>query len=124
MTERISLERELHVIRGGVGAVLALVDDLHGIAAGHATADLAASMRGILVLLDVRLRDLDRVVRGEVDPAVSWISHTAAPPQDNDDRDIVLEWTDRRRERHHKGELRRLQLQKRWRKGKRGRGAR
>ncbi len=120
MSRRISLARELDVIRVSVGAVLVLVDDLRGVAAGPATAALATSMHGVLILLDVRLRDLDRLVGGELDPEAAWTTHTAAPTSDRTDGDIVLEWDDKQRIRHHKRELRRLELNRQYRKRRRG----
>lgn len=123
MSRRISLVRELDVIRGSVSAVLLLVDDLQGVDEGRHTAHFAASMRACLVLIETRLRDLDRLARRELDPEVAWISHTTVADIDANDGDIVFEWEDKQSARYHKRELRRLQLLTKWRKRKRRGGA-
>ena len=122
--KRVSLIGELDLVRAAVRAVIALVERLHDVPMRQhgLPVDLAESMRASLVLVDTRLRDLERLARGVLDPEVAWISATNAHADPAPGGEgIVFEWTEKQRQCHHKGELRRLRRRHRHQQRRSGR---
>ncbi len=121
--KRISLRREVDLVRAAIRAVITLTADLvdvrmcqHGLP--------AEQLRAPLILAEVRLGQLDDAMRGGLDPEALWSDSTSAPCGSDHEHDrTIISWTDKHRTRHHKRELRRLQLLAKWRKRKRSRGA-
>ena len=101
--KRISLSNELTVIMDATRGI-------HGLtrrwieAYGMLDAEAPDAISALLVVVVERVRLLDRVVRGTVDP---WLlvcrENQALPPQDGDEDDVVLPaWSDAELARHHR----------------------
>ncbi|MBI5543815.1 MAG: hypothetical protein HY901_08015 [Deltaproteobacteria bacterium] len=85
----MSVSAELATIQRAVEGVLSLLDVEHLVAGLDAEA--GRRVAAVLVLVWCRLRDLDRGVRGIVDPALLWAEHNAAlEPQPGDEPDVLL----------------------------------
>lgn len=89
MRKAVSISAELATIQCAVEGTLALLDEEHLVAG----LDVEAGRRvaAVLVLAWCRLRDLDRAVRGALDPAQLWAEHNAAlEPGAGDEPDVIL----------------------------------
>lgn len=74
----------------------------------------AASIAAVLALVNTRLLDLERVVRGDLDPARILAPHNQKrpPPAGSDEEDIILvPWSPKKRCRRLKAELARARRQ-------------
>jgi len=71
--------------------------------------ELPESIAALLVVLIERLRLVDKVIRGTVDPHLAWcVENDAARFGDPKEKDLVLtEWSERRMARHHRAEWKR-----------------
>ena len=109
MSKTLSLSNELHLVMNAARGVQRLAQYSHE----NFEMDGPETPRAIaaaLVLLVERLRLLDRVVRGVVDPRLVGSSENDAThaPGDPEEDDVRLEvWTDRKLARHHRHEWKR-----------------
>lgn len=70
--------------------------------------ELPETISALLVLLIERLRLVDRVVRGDVDPRLLWCSENDAASRYIEAQDTQLSaWSDKKLARHHRAELKR-----------------
>jgi hypothetical protein len=105
----VSLSNELHLMKDSIRGVRSLTKqwiDSFGM-----DADIPHQVSALLVVLIERIRLVDRVVRGTVDPHLVWSPETDADdcPGDPNEEDVVLSaWSERRLARHHRSEWRRL----------------
>jgi hypothetical protein len=105
----LSLSNELRLVMDAARGVQQLT---HHWIDSYGTDDLEtpAGIAAMLAVLVERLRLLDRVVRGVVDPRLVWSSENDAThaPGDPEEDDVRLEvWTDRKLARHHRHEWKR-----------------
>jgi hypothetical protein len=104
----ISLSNELQLLMEGIRGVHSLtckfIDSY-----GMETA-LPENISALLVVLIERLRLVDRVVRGTVDPRLAWSpeNDSRLSPSDPREEDVLLQaWSERRLARHHRREWKR-----------------
>jgi hypothetical protein len=112
MTKKLSVSDELHTLELAVDAARELTR--HGEESpDDETRRLQPRIGAVLALIAARLHDFDRVVRGEVDPAMFMAAHSGVELDDGDDaegepEDIMLdEWTPPKRRANAEWEKRR-----------------
>ena len=88
----VSLTGELGELRRALQAALLLSDGLDHdqLATGEDVRRAPGAISAVLELVLLRLRDLARVVSGDLDPALFWAGHNAADekPHPSDDPDV------------------------------------
>ena len=106
----ISLSSELQLLLEGVRGVYLL--NRRFIESFGMETELPESVSALLAILIERLRLVDRVVRGTVDPHVAWCTENdAARHGEPNEKDLVLpEWSERRLARHHRAAWKRARL--------------
>ncbi len=95
-----SLADELSTLAHAVDAARRVASDASTSAcAKEELATTAEGLAGALALVSVRLRDLGRIVRGELDPRHAWAPHNAVVPDAASDAGDVLfrAWGPKRR---------------------------
>jgi hypothetical protein len=111
MTTRVSLSSELRQLFQGLIGARILVERLIDSPAEESIAGdgAAHAVVAILALLVERLRLVERVVRGGVDPAfIACRQNEATPAMAGDEPDVFLAvWDDVMLAKHHRTELRR-----------------
>jgi len=121
MEERkaISLSEELHHLMRTIDGVRELAEQV-GESAFH-DGTLPLSIASNLVLVTERLRLIDRVVRGAVDPRLLWcVANDTLPPGDSGDDVVLRVWSDEEAVRQLRKEWR--SARRRLRRAKKGRG--
>ncbi len=114
--KRVSLSSELHLTMDAISGVRSLTKqwiDSFGM-----DTRLPDQIRALLAVVTERIRLLDRVVRGTVDPHLVWCDENdgkyAGDPKEDDQ--VFVAWGERRLARHHRAEWhrarRRLALKK------------
>ena len=94
-TRAVSVRDEVMTIAATVRGATALAQHAEGVGEDEAR-QLQPMIAGVLTLVACRLRDLERVLHGEVDPAAFHAPHNAAPEEwaSDDEKNVVLvEWT-------------------------------
>jgi hypothetical protein len=105
----VSLSNELHLVMDSIRGVRSLTRqwiDSFGM-----DQEVPEQISSLLVILIERLRLMDCVVRGTVDPHLAWSPQNDGKmcPGDPNEEDVVLRtWSERRLARHHRAEWRRL----------------
>lgn len=110
--KRISLSHELDLVMKSIAGTKQLAILLAD--SPPETGLLTWSVVAVLTAVEERVRLLDRAVRGTVDPLLLWCAENNAmsATDSEDEADIFLvEWSDKRRARQHRRELKRA----RWR---------
>jgi hypothetical protein len=105
----LSLSNELHLAMGAIRGVHRLtrywIENY-----GMDDPDLPEGVASMLALVIERLRLLDRVARGTLDPRLAWCPENDAEiaPGDPSEEDVRLEaWSDGKLPRHHRAEWKR-----------------
>ncbi|MGH7270417.1 MAG: hypothetical protein ACREJ3_08295 [Polyangiaceae bacterium] len=63
----------------------------------------------LLVVLSERVRFIDRVVRGTIDPRLAWCPQNDAAAVYVEDEDVnLVAWSERKLARHHRAQWKRL----------------
>lgn len=109
MSKKLSVSDELHVLELAVEAARELARHAEESPDDHVRW-FQPRIGAVLALVGARLHDFDRVVRGEIDPAMFVAPHSAVrvDEQDPDDDDILLdEWNPEKRRKNAAWELRR-----------------
>jgi hypothetical protein len=105
----LSLSNELSLMIDALGGVHRLTR--HWIENyGMDLDDVPQSIGSLLVILRERLRLLDRVARGTLDPRLAWCRENDAEgsPGDPSEEDVrLVTWSDRKLVRHHRMEWKR-----------------
>ncbi len=115
----VSLSNELHVLMDSIRGVRSLTKqwiDSFGM-----DADIPQQVSSLLVVLIERIRLMDRVTRGTVDPHLLWSPENDADscPGDSNEEDVVLvAWSERKLARHHRAEWKRARGRLRWKKAR------
>jgi hypothetical protein len=116
----LSLSNELSLMIDALGGVHRLTR--HWIENyGMDLDDVPQSIGSLLVILRERLRLLDRVVRGTLDPRVAWCAENDAEgsPGDPNEEDVRLAaWSDGKLARHHRVALKRAKVRRALRRAK------
>jgi hypothetical protein len=105
----VSLRAELDLIRSAVEGVRLLGERLRDVTLPETLpATFVPALNAALVLVEVRLRDLDRLVAGRIDPDGHATRQTTAVVGEHgaEHRDIYFGWTSKERLHHCKRELR------------------
>jgi len=93
--KRISLAAEVDELRAAISAARILVDEhatLH-IGSPHDERLVPAAVSAVLTLVDMRAKDVCRVLRREKDPAAIW-SHTNAVQTNVPDDLVLVGWAE------------------------------
>ncbi|WP_426754758.1 hypothetical protein [Myxococcus sp. Y35] len=94
MTKGISLSAELVEVRCAIEGARFLADALasHSLDSREQELQAPVSITAILVLAELRLRQVERVLRGEEDPQHLWAPHNDVTPDSGqgDEQDVVL----------------------------------
>lgn len=94
MTKAISLSAELAEVRCAVEGARFLADALatHALNSREQELQAPVSITAILVLAELRLHQVERVLRGEEDPQHLWAPHNDVTPGggEGDEQDVVL----------------------------------
>ena len=108
MAKRIvSLSNELSVLMGALRGLRLLVQ--HWIESFGMDADIPHTIAALLVVLHERLRLLDRVAQGQLDPRLAWCpQNDAGSPVVEGEGARLGAWSERRLARHHRSEWKRL----------------
>ena len=103
----ISISSELQLLIENVRGVYAL--NRRFIESFGMETDLPENISALLAILVERLRLMDRVVRGTVDPYVAWCpENDASRHGDPRERDLTLtEWSEKQAARHHRAHWKR-----------------
>jgi hypothetical protein len=115
----VSVSNELRLIMDAIDGVHHLTRQWIE-SRGVGTNDVPDTISALLVLLVERLRFLDRVARGVVDPRLAWCleNDTEHAPGDPSEDDLRLTaWSDAKLARHHRAEWKRAKRRLRSRKG-------
>ncbi len=110
MSRRVSLRRELDLLLSCVRGVKVMAERLFDVPMRQYAlpGNFASSLIGALVLVEARLRDLERVVAGQVDPDLFWLNETSAEGNNDPDEDhLVFAWSEKRRTRALRQRLKR-----------------
>ena len=113
----VNLSNELHLLMDSICGVHSLTRrwiDSFGM-----DAEIPQQVSSLLVVLIERIRLMDRVTRGTVDPHLVWSPENDADscPGDRKEEDLVLvAWSERRLARHHRAEWKRARGRLRWKK--------
>ena len=105
----VSLSNELHLLMDSLRGVRSLTKqwtDSFGM-----DADIPHHVSALLVILIERIRLMDRVIRGTVDPHLAWNSEndgSLSPGDPNEEDVLLIAWSERQLARHHRAELKRL----------------
>ncbi len=94
MTKGISLSTELVEVRCAIQGARFLADALasHSLHSREQELQAPVSITAILVLAELRLQQVERVLRGEEDPQHLWAPHNDVTPDsdEGDEQDVVL----------------------------------
>jgi hypothetical protein len=94
MTKAISLSAELAEVRCAVEGARFIADALatHSLDSREQELQAPVSITAILVLAELRLHQVERVLRGEEDPQHLWAPHNDVTPDkaEGDAQDVVL----------------------------------
>lgn len=105
----VSLSDELHLMMSAIRGAHCLTR--HWIENyGMDLDEIPDAVAALLVIFIERLRLLDRVARGTIDPRLAWCAENDAErsPGDPGEDDVHLAaWSDRKLHRHHRGEVKR-----------------
>ena len=98
MTKAISLTAELAEVRCAIEGARFIADALatHSLDSREQELQAPVSITAILVLAELRLQQVERVLRGEEDPQHLWAPHNDVTPGacEGDEQDVVLRpWT-------------------------------
>lgn len=108
-SKTVGLSNELHLMMSAVHGVHRLTR--HWIENyGMDLDDVPDAIAALLVMLIERLRLLDRVARGTIDPRLAWCAENDAErsPGDPSEDDLRLAaWSDSKLLHHHRGEVKR-----------------
>jgi hypothetical protein len=108
--KQLSVSNELRLVMGSIRAAHALTR--HWIENyGMDLEDVPEAIASLLVILVERLRLLDRVGRGTLDPRLAWCAENDADRshRDPNEDDVRLEaWSDLDLVRHHRAEWKRV----------------
>lgn len=110
MRRRVSLASELMTVREAVRAVRLLVDPLVMLPMRgcFVPRGLPSSVVAGLTLIEERLRQVDRAIRGAVDPESIVTHDNDADDVETDGDDVLLSsWSPKRAAKHARGELQR-----------------
>ena len=89
---RWSLHAEMQTIEQATRATALLLDVVENNPGNEAlTREIARTSEAVLVLVTLRLRDIGRVLRGEVDADKLRAPHNAAVDDERDEHDVVFE---------------------------------
>jgi hypothetical protein len=106
LKKTVSVSNELTLVMDAVRGVRLLTKawiDSYGL-----DADIPHTISALLVLLHERLRLLDRVVQGQLDPRLAWCPQNDAASTfiDGEDQHLAA-WSERRVASHHEAEWKR-----------------
>jgi hypothetical protein len=94
MTKAISLTAELAEVRCAIEGARFIADALatHSLDSREQELQAPVSVSAILTLAELRLQQVERVLRGEEDPQHLWAQHNDVTPRDGEgeDQDVVL----------------------------------
>ena len=111
-----SLSREVDLVLSAVRAARFGIERLCDVPVRDSglPVGLPWAIRAALIFVEVRLRDLDRVVRGTHDPDHHWHEETSDHGiPDPEHRDVCFRWTSKRRLGHLQRELDRAERRRR-----------
>ena len=106
--KRVSLSNELHLLMDGIQGVHSLTRQWIN-SFGHDPL-VPDQISALLTVLIERIRLMDRVIRGTVDPHLIWSRGNDAEdcPGDPNEQDFILTaWSERKLARHHRAAWRR-----------------
>lgn len=103
MTKAVSLSAELAEVRSAVEGARFIADALAARGFDNRQRELQApvAVTAILVLAELRLQQVERVLRGEEDPLTLWAPHNDSPPASEEgEQDVVLRpWNQHREDK-------------------------
>jgi len=103
MTKAISLSAELAEVRCAIEGARFIADALatHSLDSREQELQAPVSITAILMLAELRLHQVERVLRGEEDPLHLWAPHNDVAPGsgEGDEWDVVLRLRDRAEEK-------------------------
>ena len=115
MRKVVSVRGELFAIGSAVRGAQVLAEHAEGVSETEVRR-LTPMIAGILALVGCRLRDLERTIHGDLDPALLFAPHNlgGAPSPNPDESDVLLEeWAPDRLERYASRILRRADAERR-----------
>jgi hypothetical protein len=117
MRRAISLSRELWLIMRSLQGLRILADYLHDLPteATIARREIPSAISATLAIVEARLVMLDRVVTGDVNPALAWspANDAGPPPTEDGEPDIrIAEWSDGEAVRRAREELKRAKVRR------------
>jgi hypothetical protein len=106
--KRVSLSNEMHLLMDSIGGIHSLTRQwIDSFGHDHRVPD---QISALLTVLIERLRLMDRVIRGTLDPHLVWSpgNDTKECPGDPNEEDVLLTaWSERKLARHHRAAWRR-----------------